>query len=83
MEQDPGLGERLLADYDSKLDEVLENPELYQLRDEDGLRRANLNTVSYSIRFDWDGSVVTVIALAHHFQDTARWVGRLAALLPK
>ena len=68
------------AEYDRKLDEVIENPILYAIRPEDGLRRANLETFSYSIRYDWSDETLWVVTFAHHHQDTARWIHRLAAL---
>lgn len=80
LEKIPHRLDDLLGDYDNKLDDILRDPELYAVRAEDGLRRANLDVFSYSIRYHWSGDQVTVLAFAHHHQHTARWIHRLAEI---
>ena len=79
----PDRVEDLLLDYEKKLDAILARPDLYAVREEDGLRRANLDTFSYSIRYHWADDVITVLTFAHHHQDAARWLRRLAELRRK
>lgn len=76
----PHRVEELLADYERKLDELIEEPGIYAVRNDDGLRRANLDTFSYSIRYDWTGDTLSIVTFAHHHQDTARWIHRLVAM---
>ncbi|MFT6399994.1 MAG: hypothetical protein ACJAYU_004764 [Bradymonadia bacterium] len=80
LENVPERVEDFLADYDKKLDDVLRDPELYAIREEDGLRRANLDTFAYSIRYDWEHEILPVVTFAHHHQDTVRWMRRLAEM---
>ena len=56
LEEEAGLAESLIADYEHTLERVRASPELFRARAA-GHRRANLKTYSYSIRFDWVGSL--------------------------
>lgn len=80
IETVPGRVDELLADYDRKLEEVIAGPHLYGIRRDDGLRRANLDTFSYSIRYDLTAGVLTIVTFAHHHADTSRWIQRLAEI---
>lgn len=66
IETVPGRVDELLADYDRKLEEVIAGPHLYGIRRHDALRRANLDTFSCSIRYDWTAGVLARAARGRH-----------------
>ena len=74
------LGDQLLAAFEEKLALIARHPDIY-VANGAGIRRANLDRFSYSLRFSWRDETIYVLAFAHHRQDSERWLERLHDLL--
>jgi toxin ParE1/3/4 len=72
--QSAGLGSRLLADVRSALRLVEEFPELGTRRQ--GCRRFLLSKFPFDLVYSIEGSVIVVLALAHHRRRPGYWKER-------
>ena len=72
----PGLGEELLAEVQTALDQIQESPQLHAVVYRD-VRRALVRRFPYAVYYRIEPKRLAVIALYHAKRDPTRWRSRV------
>ena len=75
-EQRPGLGRELVAQVDSVLDRITDNPHQWQVIYRD-VRRAIVQRFPYGVFYRIDGADIVVFAIVHLHRDPFSWQQRV------
>lgn len=71
-ERSPLAADVLRTEVFDKLDRLAHDADRWPL-DDDGLRARRVSRFPYTLHYDLDGEVVTVLALAHHRRSPGYW----------
>jgi plasmid stabilization system protein ParE len=75
-EQRPGLGRELVAQVDSVLDRITDNPHQWQVIYR-GVRRAIVQRFPYGVFYRIDGTDIIVFTIVHLHRDPSSWQQRV------
>lgn len=69
-----GLGERFLLNIDNALDEIRENPKLFQVRFNKNVRGYTVSNFPYLILYILKNNSINVIAVLNTNRNPANWI---------
>ncbi len=72
-----GLGMRYVADLESTLERVCDNPQRYRIERAPDIRRAALRQFPFTLIFREAGGLIQVLAVAHYRRRPHYWIARL------
>lgn len=74
-EQQPGLGDRLIAEVRQTIERIQRMPLMYPV-DHDDIRKATLPRFPYALRYAVLAELVLILAVSHHHRQPDYWLDR-------
>ena len=72
----PGLGAMYLAEFETLMEHVCENPHRHPLEKQPDVRRIRMKRFPFTVLYREASHTVQVLAVAHHRRRPQYWLGR-------
>ena len=76
-DQEPGLGKEFIRCIDDKIAKINRHPYHHEVIQKDNVRRALVNKFPFSIYFDTEENLITIIAILHQRRSPEYWESRI------